>query len=166
MMKFRIILWPLLSFLLLAFVPCVTLGEENFIWVSEDLQGTASKIGYFNQDDRMFTKIISTHTGTLNSFDMSFGNQIISFDNFGGLYGELGVNSGVAVLNLFFGGGYMYQSPGGDIRIFGGVKYYLYEQRLMVEGVGLVKIFGPLVLNLGFDDNSNRLFAGVGLAFQ
>ncbi|MCL6590791.1 MAG: hypothetical protein K6U80_12650 [Firmicutes bacterium] len=165
-MKVRIILWPLVSLLLLALIPCGAFGEENFVWVSEDLRGEASKIGYFNQDDRMFTKIISTHNGGFNSFDMSFGNQIISFDNFGGLYGELGVNSGVAVLNLFFGGGYMYRSPGGDIRIIGGAKYYLQDQKLMVEAIGLVKIFGPLALNAGYDDSSNRLFAGVGLAFQ
>lgn len=165
-MKFRIILWSLISLMLLSFIPTLTLGEENFIWVSEDLYGEASKIGYFDQDDRMFTKIISTHSDTLNFFDMSFGNQIISFDNFGGLYGELGINSGVAVLNLFFGGGYMYRSPGGDIRIMGGLKYYLYEQKVLVETIGFVKIFGPLVFNVGFDDNSNRFFAGVGLAFQ
>ncbi|HEX3044682.1 MAG TPA: hypothetical protein VHY08_07990 [Bacillota bacterium] len=165
-MKLRIILGSMISLLLLALIPCVAFGEENIVWVSEDLRGEASKIGYFNQDDRMFTKIISTNSFNLNSFDMSFGNYIISFEEFGGLYGELGVNSGVTVLNLFFGGGYMYRSPGGDIHLLGGVKYYLQDQALKVEAIGFVKIFGPLILNVGYDDSSNRLFGGVGLTFQ
>jgi hypothetical protein len=60
----------------------------------------------------------------------------------------------------------MYRSPSGDIRILGGVKYYLQDQVLMVEAIGFVKVFGPLTLNVGYDDSSNRLFAGVGLTFQ
>ncbi|HEX7715074.1 MAG TPA: hypothetical protein VF531_13755 [Bacillota bacterium] len=166
-MKFRM---AMVTAVVLTFLVSVTayasIGGDNYVWVSEDLKGEYSKIGYFRQD-QMFTKIISTNSkDNVNSFDLSIGNRMISFDNSSGLYGELGVNSGSSKLNLFFGAGYTYQSSDSDVTVMIGPKYYIQDQKLVTEAQAFVRILPPLVLSLGYDDNSKAIFVGAGLRFE
>ncbi len=140
-------------------------GGDNYIWVSEDLNGNYSKIGYFRQD-QMFTKISSTSSAANNYFDLSLGNKIMSFQNYGGLYGELGVNSGNGRLDLFFGAGYTYQSSNSDVIVLAGPKYYVFTQRFLAEANAYIKIIGPITFHIGYDTVSNNLFVGIGIKYD
>jgi hypothetical protein len=97
---------------------------------------------------------------------MSFGYKIITFEHSGGLYGELGVDSTNGKLNLLFGAGFIYESPGSTFLILAGPKYYIQAQKVITEGEIFIKIIDPVILNAGYDTNSNSLYVGVGLKFQ
>lgn len=164
-MKLRVMLFLVTIFILAGSIPCLASTGDTYIWVSEDLNGVYNKIGYFMQEER-FTKIEASDSPTLNYFDMSFGYKIISFENAGGLYGELGVDSTNGKLNLLFGAGFIYESPGSTVLILAGPKYYVQDRKVITEGEIFIKIIDPLILNAGYDTNSNSLYVGVGLKFQ
>jgi len=169
-MKSRVIMLPVIvlitsltiALILVNSVSCWAAGD-TYVWVSEDQTGTINKIGYFQQEER-FTKIIATSSETSNYFDMSFGDKIISFENAGGLYGELGANSTNSKLNLLFGAGYIYENN--KLLILAGSKYYMGDQKVITEGQIFIKIVNPVILNVGYDTNSNSVFIGVGIKFQ
>lgn len=166
-MKSWIIILPIIALLttliLLNSVSCRAATGDTYVWVSEDQNGTENKIGYFQEEER-FTKIIATSSTTSNFFDMSFGEKIISFENAGGLYGELGADSANGKLNLLFGAGYMYENT--KLLILAGPKYYTQVQKVFTEGQIFLKIFDPVILNVGYDTNSNSVFIGVGIKFH
>ncbi len=164
-MKLRVIVFLTAIFILVSTIPCWASTGDTYIWVSEDLNGVYNKIGYFQQEER-FTKIVASDSTALNYFDMSFGYQIITFENVGGLYGELGVNSTNGNLNLLFGAGFIYESPGSTFLILVGPKYYVQEKKVITEGQIYVKIIDPVILNAGYDTNSNSFYVGVGLKFR
>lgn len=164
-MKLRVMLLFIAVFMLAGSMPCLASTGDTYVWVSEDLNGIYNKIGYFQQEER-FTKIVASDSTTINYFDMTFGYKIISFESLGGLYGELGVNSTNGKLNLLFGAGFIYESPGSNIFLIVGPKYYLQEQKFITEGQIFIKIIDPVILNAGYDTNSNSFYIGVGLKFQ
>ena len=152
--------------LLLCSLSCyAAFGGDNYVWVSEDLNGEYSKIGYFRQD-QMFTKISAANSKNNNYFDLALGNKIVSFENDGGLYGELGVNSSNGKLDFFFGAGFIYQSANSEVIALGGPKYYIVNQKMVFEANAFIKILPPITLHLGYDNNSNNLFVGIGLRYQ
>ncbi len=153
-------------FVLLGSISCqAAFGGDNYIWVSEDINGEYSKIGYFRQDE-MFTKISAASSEDNNYFDLALGNKIVSFENGGGLYGELGVNSANGKLDLLFGAGFIYQSYDSSIIIILGPKYYIANQKLVAEGNAYIKILSPITLHLGYDNYSERIFVGIGIYYQ
>lgn len=164
-MKLRVMFFLVTIFILAGSIPCWASTGDTYIWVSEDLNGAYNKIGYFQQEER-FTKIVASDSTALNYFDMTFGYQIISFENVGGLYGELGVNSTNGKLNLLFGAGFIYESPSSTFLILVGPKYYVQDQKVLTEGQLFIKIIDPVILNAGYDTNSNSFYIGVGLKFQ
>jgi hypothetical protein len=165
-MRVGLIILLAVILVLLGSVSCLAaFGGDNYIWVSEDLKGEYSKIGYFRQD-QMFTKISSTSSTGNNYFDLSLGNKIMSFENYGGLYGELGVNSGNGKLDLFFGAGYMYQSSDSGIILLAGAKYYVFNQKFGAEANAYIRVLGPVTFHMGYDNNSNNFFVGIGVRYE
>jgi hypothetical protein len=165
-MKVWLSILLIFTLIFLGSVSCLAaFGGDNFIWVSEDLKGEYSKIGYFRQD-QMFTKISATSSTGNNYFDLSLGNKIMSFENYGGLYGELGVNSGNGKLDLFFGAGYIYQSSDSKIIFLAGPKYYVFNRKFVAEANAYLKIMGPVILHAGYDSNSNNIFIGIGVKYK
>jgi len=146
-------------------VPCLASAGDTYIWVSQDLNGVFNKIGYFRYEER-FTKIVASDSPAVNYFDMSFGYRIMAFENAGGLYGELGVNSTNGKLNLLFGAGFIYESPGSNFIIVGGPKYYVQDQKFITDGQIFIKIIDPVIINAGYDTNSDSFYIGVGLKFR
>jgi hypothetical protein len=164
-MKLRVTILLAIILVLAGSMPCWASTGDTYVWVSEDLDGAYNKIGYFQMEER-FTKIVASDSTTLNYFDMSFGYKIISFENAGGLYGELGVDSTNGKLNLLFGAGFIYESPASTFLILVGPKYYVQDQKLNTEGQIFIKIINPVIVNAGYDTNSNSVYVGVGLKFR
>lgn len=162
-------LWAIFCFvtvlILVGSIPSMASTGDTYIWVSQDLNGTYNKIGYFQPEER-FTKIVASDSVAQNYFDMTFGYQIISFESTGGLYGELGVNSSNGKLNLLFGAGFIYESPGSTFLVLLGSKYYTLDQKFITDGQIFIKIIDPVILNAGYDTNSNSFYVGVGLKFH
>ena len=146
-------------------------GGENYIWVSEDLGVSYSKIGYLHQDQK-FIKVTSetTNGGLRSSFDLSFGSDILSFGDSlrarSGLYGEVGVNSSSG-LSFLFGTGIKYISSASNFMLSAGTKYYIREKRLVYDAMAFIRVLPPLTLNFGYDDlYRSKIFIGLGLQFK
>lgn len=122
-------------------------------------------MGYFHQDD-ILTKVFSEYgKGGTPSFDISLSNTIMEFERHSGLYGEIGLNSRDG-LNLLIGGGYTYVDQRADFFLTIGPKYYI-QDKLLVTGLEVFyRILPPFVINLGYDDYTEAIFIGLGLAYR
>jgi hypothetical protein len=65
-----------------------------------------------------------------------------------------------------FGAGYIYESPGSNLLIMVGPKYYVQAQKFITDGQIFFKIIDPLILNAGYDTDSSSFYVGVGLKFH
>jgi hypothetical protein len=167
-MKIFLMVLVLITFLVMLSLPCLALvGGENYVWVSEDLGVNYSKIGYFHQEQKFIKVTSETSRGGLrSSFDLSFGSDILSFEDSSGLYGEVGVNSST-MFNLMFGTGFKYATPNANLMLTIGAKCYLQQKKFVYEALAFIRILPPLVLNLSYDDlNGSKLFVGLGLKFE
>lgn len=138
-------------------------GWENCIWLSQDLEGRGKRTGFIHYDRFMIKNVSEVLEDGGYSFDISLSNTLVSFDRTSGLYGELGVQTNNN-FNLFFGGGYNYQSSKMLLTI--GSKYILQAQTLNTEAEAIITIFSPLVLDLNYDFNARAFFVGLGVTFQ
>jgi len=141
------------------------IGWENCVWLSVNQDQEYHKMGYFHQDD-ILTRVTSEYgEGETPSFDISLSNTIMEFERYSGLYGEIGLNSRDG-LNLLIGGGYTYVDRRADFFLTIGPKYYIQDELLVTELQVFYRILPPFVVNLGYDDYTNTVFIGLGLAYR
>ncbi|HHU50934.1 MAG TPA: hypothetical protein GXZ36_03840 [Firmicutes bacterium] len=141
------------------------IGWENCVWLSVNQNQEYHRMGYFHQDD-ILTKVFSEYKeGGKPSFDISLSNTIMEFERHSGLYGEIGLNSRDG-LNILIGGGYTYIDQRADFFLTLGPKYYIQDEILVVGVEVFYRILPPFVINLGYDDYTEAIFVGLGLAYR
>ena len=141
------------------------IGWENCVWLSVNQNQEYHRMGYFHQmtfSPRFFRSIRKRGKP---SFDISLSNTIMEFERHSGLYGEIGLNSRDG-LNILIGGGYTYIDQRADFFLTLGPKYYIQDEILVVGVEVFYRILPPFVINLGYDDYTEAIFVGLGLAYR